>query len=69
MTQDEIRKLLTAEFDKGPLACDATHTMFWNVLTVNEKDALVNFIYKLLPKLTREQVHLAFIRQGYTLRS
>jgi hypothetical protein len=42
--EEQIRQRLEEQFARGPLAADATHTMFWNVLTENEKSALVDFI-------------------------
>ena len=42
--EKELVENLTKEFATGPLACDGTHTMFWNVLTKNEKELLVEFI-------------------------
>jgi hypothetical protein len=44
MKAEQVEAMLVKQFDKGPLACDNTHTMFWNVLTLAERKLLAEFV-------------------------
>jgi hypothetical protein len=55
LLRSQIYERLKAKFATGPYAADPTHTMFWNVLTTREKDALADYVAWLIEKDREER--------------
>src|SRR5208283_2853756 len=50
---ERAKQQLECNFATGPFKGDQTHTMFWNVLTDREKDALATFVAKVQAETTQ----------------